>query len=246
MFQVPLPSRFDLNFSVLGFPVRVSPLFWLLAVLLGIRLQDPLLILIWVIIVFFSILIHEMGHGVTMRRFGQDAYLVLHAFGGLAVPVSSRRGGSASRTPVEQLIISFAGPLAGFLLAGLVVLSAIAAGGSVSITRLLFIIPFPSVNIPGSPIFNIVAFLLLQVNIFWGLINLIPVFPLDGGRIAQSLFTMADPWDGPRKALWLSVIVGAVIAAGAGIILRDLWLAFLFGILALQSYQLLQGRGFGL
>jgi hypothetical protein len=54
---------------------------------------------------------------------------------------------------------------------------------------------------------------------------------------------MADPWDGPRKALWLSVIAGAAMAVCGYVFLGSIYLAFLFGILALQSYALLQGRG---
>jgi len=246
MFRVPPTSQYDLNFTVLGFPVRVSPAFWLIMALFGlVSFRNPLLILIWVIVVFFSILIHEMGHGLVMRRFGQDSYLVLYGFGGLTVPTSSRWGGSASRTPVEQVIISLAGPFAGFLLAGLVVMSAIAAGGAVTINWLLFIIPVPSAIVPGGLIANAVVSMLLWVNIFWGLINLAPVIPLDGGHVSQSLFVLADPWDGPRKALWLSVIVGVVLAVCSYVFLGSIYMAFLFGILALQSYAIIQGRGWG-
>jgi hypothetical protein len=61
LFQVPPPTRYDLRFNLAGFPVRVHPLFWLIAVLLGYSSGDPLQILIWVVVVFVSILIHEMG-----------------------------------------------------------------------------------------------------------------------------------------------------------------------------------------
>lgn len=242
-FQVPPPTRYDLNFTLLGFPVRVSPLFWLMAIFFGLGLDNILAIFIWIGVVFVSILIHELGHGLAMRRFGEDAYIVLHLFGGLAVPVSARWGGTPSRSTAEQVIISLAGPLAGFLTAGLVILLAIAAGGSVGVNWLLFIIPVPFAFVPGGLITNTIVTQMLWVNVFWGLINLIPVFPLDGGQVSRSLFTEADPWDGLRKSLWVSVIAGALAAILGLIFLRSLWVAFLFGILALQSYLMIQGRG---
>ncbi len=241
-FRPPSESRYDLNFTLLGFPVQVTPLFWVFALLFGITLRSLLLILLWIVVVFVSILIHELGHALAMRRYGQEAYIVLH-FGGLAVPVSSRWGGTPTRGTMEQVVISLAGPMAGFLLAGLVLLLAIAVGGSVSVNWLLFVIPVPSAIVPGGVLANGLVTLLLWVNVFWGLINLVPVFPLDGGQVSRTLFIQQDPWDGYRKSLWVSVIAGAVMAVVGGFFLGSIWLAFLFGILALQSYTEIQGRG---
>lgn len=243
MFHVPPRSAYDLNFTLLGFPVRVSPWFWLIAILFGLSSRSVIGVVIWVVVVFISILIHEMGHGFAMRRYGQDSELILYSFGGLAVPVSSRWGGPGARTPVQQIIISLAGPAAGFLLAGLILSLVIAAGGVVQVSWLLFVIPVPSAFVPEWGIVNQIIGTMLWVNVFWGLINLLPVFPLDGGRVSQSLFVMADPWEGPRKALWVSIIVGALVAVASYVFLGSLYMAFLFGILALQSYALLQGRG---
>ena len=69
-----------------------------------------------------------------------------------------------------------------------------------------------------------------------------PVFPLDGGQIARALFVKADPWDGVRKSLWLSVIAGAILVVVSLLRFGSLYMALLFGLLALQSYQVLQGR----
>ena len=57
---------------------------------------------------------------------------------------------------------------------------------------------------------------MLYVNIFWGLVNLLPVYPLDGGQIARELLELASPADGVRQSLWLSVIA-AVGGGGPGI-----------------------------
>ena len=86
---------------------------------------------------------------------------------------------------------------------------------------------------------------LLYVNIFWGLVNLLPIWPLDGGRISGELFTMANPRDGLQQSLWLSIFV----AVGAGVLaftrLHDQFLALFFAYLAYTSYTTLQAYGGG-
>ena len=109
MFQ-PLPStRYDLNFSIFGFDVRVHPLFWVIGILLGYSAGSLERIAIWIIVLFVSILIHELGHSFMMRRFGVDSFIILYHLGGLAVPRSARR---AQLTWVENILISLAGPFA--------------------------------------------------------------------------------------------------------------------------------------
>ena len=61
------PTEFDLRFSFLGIPVRVHPLFWVAAVVLGFPRGETggqafALILVWTACLFVSILVHEMGH----------------------------------------------------------------------------------------------------------------------------------------------------------------------------------------
>src|SRR5678815_3236000 len=92
LFQPPPPTRYDLRFSLFGFPIRVSPLFWLIAVLLGSSSGDPLQILIWVLVVFVSIVIHDWGHPRAFRRYGLGARSMLHFSGGLTVRESTLWG----------------------------------------------------------------------------------------------------------------------------------------------------------
>ena len=246
LFQPPPPTRYDLNFAIAGIPVRVHPLFWLLVIFFGSSSGSLVQTLIWVAVVFVSILIHELGHSMAMRMYGQDSFIVLHMMGGLAIPQSSRWGSSGSRDSTQQIIISLAGPCAGFLLAGFVLALVAVLGGVISVSWLLYVIPIPSALLPGGGIANSIISALLWVNIFWGLINLLPIFPLDGGQVARQLFIKADPWDGFRKSLWLSVITGAIVAIASFVLLRSLFMGLLFGMLAFQSYQTVQGRGGGL
>ena len=85
MLGEPQRTEYDWNFQIFGIPCRVHPFFWLLAVMLGIRGNSSQGILIWVSVVFVSILVHELGHAFTIRYFGWSPRVVLHSFGGLAI-----------------------------------------------------------------------------------------------------------------------------------------------------------------
>ena len=241
----PAPTQFDLHFRIAGFPVRVHPLFWLMTLLMGARDDDPMRLLIWIGVVFLSIVVHELGHALTMRYYGQDARIVLYMMGGLAIPESARwTGGSGrrSRGPLAQILISAAGPGAGFLLAGLVAAAVFAVGGAVHIFLAYGFLPIPIVLLPeaANEHWNEFASSLLWVNIFWGLLNLMPVNPLDGGQIAREMLTANDPWEGMSKSLWLSVFVGAAIAVVGFAILHDRFLGIFFALLAFSNYMAIQ------
>jgi Zn-dependent protease len=247
LFQSPPPTRFDLKFSLAGIPVRVHPLFWLLAVFLGSGSGDIIQILTWVFVVFASILIHEIGHALAFRSNGQDSNIVLHFAGGLTIPETVSIGGSVSNvslSPNQQIFISLAGPFAGFIFAGLVIGGVIFSGGTIAISLLFGFIPIPQLtSLPfGDNAVRLLIVMMLWVNVFWGLINLLPVFPLDGGQVARNILIQYDPFGGGRKSLWLSTIVGAVIALAALLLLSSIYMAFLFGLLAFQSWQSLGAR----
>jgi hypothetical protein len=122
VFQELPPTRYDLRFSLAGIPVRVHPLFWLIAVFFGIS-GDLIMLPIWVLVVFVAILVHELGHALAFRRYGQRSQIVLHFAGGLTIPEPVSWGSgyaSVGLTANQQIFISLAGPGAGFLLAALV------------------------------------------------------------------------------------------------------------------------------
>jgi Zn-dependent protease len=245
----PPRTQFDLQFHVAGFPVRIHPLFWLLGVILGARSGDGATLLIWVGVLFISILIHELGHAFAMRYFGESARIVLYVMGGLAIPDSSPWDtgmGKRGRGTREQIIISAAGPGAGFALAGLVVAGVFGAGGSVELD-LGSLLPPWIITLPpsASPQLGLLINGLLWVNIFWGIINLLPVYPLDGGQISREVLISLDSWNGAQRAAWLSVFAGAAAAILGIVVLRSLLMALLFGSLAFSNYQALQRMGGG-
>jgi len=246
LFQPPTPTRYDLNFSVAGIQVRVHPLFWVIALLFGSASNDLIQILIWVVVVFLSILVHELGHALAMRRYGLPSNIILYWGGGLTVPEQVKWGytrANVSLRPNQEIFISLAGPFSGFLVAGLIMAGVAAAGGEVFVRALFGVIPVATAILPISArIPNLFVATLLWVNIFWGYINLMPVYPLDGGNVARYILLQADPWNGIRKSLWVSVVAGAIVAAAGLILMRSVFIALLFGFLAFQSYQSVRGR----
>lgn len=249
VFQAPPATRFDLNFSLAGIPVRVHPLFWLMAVLFGMSTQGLLRLLIWVGIVFVSILAHELGHALAMGMIGQPSRIILHVAGGLTVPESISWGrGRASVAPDadQRIWITFAGPLTGFILAAVLLGMVASAGGEVLFLRFLGFLPLPTAFFPGAgSLVNFTITTLLWVNIFWGLLNLVPVYPLDGGNITRELLLKFDPRQGVEKSLWVSTIAGGILALAGLLLFNSLYLTMLFGLLAFQSYQILSGRSPG-
>ena len=224
--------------------MRVHPLFWLIALLLGSSgslLQIP----IWIFVVFISVLIHEFGHAMAFRFYGVHSQIVLHAMGGLTIPEAAPWGSgwaNVSPSPKQQIIISLAGPFAGFLFAALVMMMVIFTGGTLHTSILFGLIPLPLTAILGGQVLSIFLTLLLFVNVFWGMFNLLPVYPLDGGQVTRNVLIQHDSRDGARQSLWVSAIAGGFIALFGLLVMRSVYIAFLFGILAFQSFQSLQMR----
>lgn len=259
MLAEPQPTPWDLHFRVLEIPVRISPWFWVAAALLGWNLiSDPELemnlgvaLLIWSAAVLVSILIHEMGHALTFRYFGVPSHIVLYHFGGLAIPERSFRshGQGSTDNPKRQMLISFAGPAAQLLLA-------IVAAGLFLAAGYRVINPLPAIHSldflnHGKPLpsaaMAILQISLIYSSVWWALLNLLPVYPLDGGQIAREAFTLNNPRQGIRYSLILSIVAGGAVAFW-GLTHHDTFLAIMFLMLAYSSYVTLQaymGRGGG-
>jgi stage IV sporulation protein FB len=232
--EEPQATQADLRFRVFGFPVRVHPFFWLgtLFLHMGGGRIDPADTVIWVAVVFVSILVHELGHAFVQRRFGGHPWITLYGFGGLA------SCSDCDRRPQSQILISWAGPVAGFLLAGIVIALLFVSG---HVER--FHVDWIPVVFRGfqSMHANALVVYLLFVNIVWGLMNLLPIYPLDGGRISRELFRVSRMPDGLLRSLQLSMVTAAVVAAFA-LFHRELYLGVWFGLMAYANYMAMSGR----
>ena len=221
MFGSLQPTRYDLTFSLLGIPVRVLPTFWLTGVLFGFHYLNSaengmLLLLAWIAVVFVSILVHELGHALTARAFGYPPRILLYHFGGLAMYEPH-----INYTAAKSILISLAGPAAGFLLFGICYLLRPA--------------------LPDDQVAREALWMLVWVNLFWGLVNLAPVLPLDGGHVCREVCISMSPSRGMNWALIVSIATGAAICGGFFMIQYP-YGGILFGLLAVQNYMELQQR----
>jgi stage IV sporulation protein FB len=235
----PSRTQYDLNFVLFGIPVRIHPLFWLAAIVLGANGGDGISILTWVAAVFFAILLHELGHAWMMQFHGFHPWIVLYGMGGLT-SYDPRQGFAAKRSDtLANILIDAAGPGIGFLFAGLVVVAFYASGhgdqvGSYGPWNLV-----PYVRLSNERL----AYLLydvLQICVLWGMVNLLPIYPLDGGQIARELFLRFSPRDGIRQSMALSIVAAIAMAAYGYVHMGSLFVAFFFGYLAYSSFIALQ------
>lgn len=225
MLLEPGRTRYDLEFRLLGIPVRVHPWFWIFSLIMASH-RDVVGVLVWVAVVFVSILVHEMGHALVIRAKGHRPSITLYAMGGLA-SWSPSMGPPVSSAGMIQ--ISFAGPAAGFLLAAAVIGALIGTGHGVALVG----IPIRPGLPLADPVLRLAVFDLLFVNVFWGLVNLLPVYPLDGGQIAVAAL-------GVRRAIPVSIAAGTAVAIAGIALLHEPFIAILFGVLAFENYQRLQ------
>ena len=257
----PGRTAYDLNFSLFGFPVRVHPAFLILPLLLGASLlQDPnvnagIMLLLLVVIFFISILVHELGHAVAFRYFGQASRIVIYWMGGLAIPDQGGNVWSQQRRATigsnQQIIISLAGPCFGFLLAGLIVGFIYSTGGSVILEQRGFL-PFLYADLQD-PFFageehiktiEMVLNVSLFANVFINVLNLAPVYPLDGGQVARQIFLKFDSYNGTRFSIMFSIGAAAVIAVFS--IQEDRFIAVIFGFMAWSNYMTLKQMNGGM
>lgn len=195
------PSEFDLRFTVLGIPVRVTPMFWLGTVVLGwgAMEQGPPFLLMWVVVCFVSILVHELGHAFVARWLGCDVIeAALYLMGGVAVYLPGR-----NYTQGKSILIALAGPGAGFILWGL----------------MEFVFADPIIGFAIRNLDPQVTPLILDgidqwlyINLIWGLVNLLPVLPLDGGRVLQGVCNSMSPHNGDEYARKIGIAVGGLTA----------------------------------
>jgi stage IV sporulation protein FB len=242
MFSIPAQTPYDVKFSLLGIPVRIHPLFWIMSAALGWGgNQTPFgHVLIWIACVFVSILVHEFGHGLTAENLcRRKASVVLYLMGGLCVYDDD------NRHPWRRAAVLAMGPGAGFILGGLVLALELSVLGIAEFWPVGWI----HLREPPSWFTHLPEWLsqsvflaghdLLFINLLWGLFNLLPIYPLDGGQLANVFLTMRNRREGPSRCY----IVGILTAGGIAIYLASLesWInAFFVASLAFLNYQLLQ------
>ncbi len=164
------------------------------------------------VLLFVIVLLHELGHSLAALRFNVKVYdITLLPIGGLA------RLEEIPKNPFQEFVIAIAGPMVNVLLAALLfpLLWWVADGNVFSIVHLYN---------SGPGLLNILRFL-FWINVSLLLFNMIPAFPLDGGRALRSLLAI---WLGNQKATRIAVWIGqgfAILMGLYGIYVGNYFLA---------------------
>jgi len=193
-------------------PITIYPTFWLIAALIGYFNSLTLIgTLIWIGIIFVSVLIHELGHAVTALGFGLKPRIEFVAMGGLTYH-------EGEKLPFwKQFLVVLDGPLFGFLL--------------FILATVLLLFPTFTEGTLGATLRTF-----QMVNLFWTVLNLLPVMPLDGGQLLRIILEGIFGARGLRYALAGSMIVAALFSL-AFFIYQAFLIGAIFFLLAYQSYE---------
>lgn len=205
----------SVEFSLFRIPIRIHLWFWLMALWLWTLNSEQgwAGLAIWVAVVFQGILMHELGHALVGRAFGRQPRIELIALGGLTwweqrEPLS----------PGRSLGVSIAGPAVGIVIG------------------LIALVVMDSLRIPEESLGRYALSSLIYVNLGWGLLNLLPVLPLDGGNIVASLMEFLSPSRGRLLACYVSfTTIGLLLAAT--IVFQQYPATILLFLLGFSTYQ---------
>jgi stage IV sporulation protein FB len=214
----PVASRHGVFFWLLRTLVTVRYTFFLAAFLLGLRSDSVAGLFVWVAVLFVAILLHELGHALAAQFYRQNPQIELHAMGG-----TTKWVWVDELAWHQRVVISLAGPGSGFVVGGLLYL------GSA-------LVP---VNEPY--LLRLARYDFLWVTLGWGLFNLLPLLPLDGGQVlSETLEHRLGARRGRQVARKVSCIVGFV-GLVAGFALNQLWAGLLCGLFAFDNLQRMRG-----
>ena len=203
------------RFNIFGIPVTIEPWFWATMAFIGGILQANtaerlLMVALFVMAGFISILIHELGHALTIRKFGLPTQITLSAFGGYA----THPAGVLSRT--QSFLVTAAGPAIQIVFGVIVWIIS---------ERMIF---------PSGQIHYFVNILWI-ISLIWAIFNCLPIFPLDGGQMLAAILGPRR-----AKGLHLTGIVCAVVVGIWGFSAGYTLAAIFMGLFAYQNYQMLQ------
>lgn len=206
-----------LRFRVFGTPVRIGLGFPITIVgvpllLFGEHGRDPWFLSAWLLLVTVSVLVHEAGHVTALRAYGFSPAVSLNVFGGLTTTANP------GRLPAfRSILVSLAGPAAG-----------IAFG---------FTIESALIPIAGQQVEWLRA-ASWMVNIWWSVVNLLPIMPLDGGHVVGELVEAASRRRGATIA-WLIVGILAVYGGVWALLGTSYtpWVLLVFALMVLTNVR---------
>ncbi|HKK17776.1 MAG TPA: site-2 protease family protein [Opitutales bacterium] len=207
-----------IRFSILGIPVSVQPWFWLTMLFIGGGLHasnshEIMRVGVFAFAGFLSILIHELGHALMIRKYGLPTSITLQAFGGFA----SYPSGRLDRK--QSFLVTVAGPAVQFAFGILLVLLA------------------NLIAIPEGSLFGPFLRALILVSLVWSVLNCVPVYPLDGGQMLAAVLGPRKQ----RYVHLISAVVAIAIGLAGYFYLRTILLPIFMAFFAWSNWQSFQG-----
>jgi Zn-dependent protease len=187
-----------------GVDVYVHFTFFLLLAFVGVaqwlggrNLEAALTGVLFFLGIFLCVLLHEFGHVLAARRYGIGTKdVTLLPIGGLA------RLERMPAKPTQELVVALAGPAVNVVIAGALFLGMWLGGSLQSLAGL-------------NPVGGTLLERLLVANLFLAAFNLLPAFPMDGGRVLRALLAMRLPF---ARATNIAAIIGKGMAIAFGFI----------------------------
>lgn len=202
------------HFTLFGIPVFVRVSFFILVLVLGAgSYQQPQQIGIFGAIAFLGVMMHELGHAFMGRAFGLQPMIQVVGLGGLTSWNGGRNVG-----PGRSLLISLAGPAVGITIGGLTAF--LTAGRELT-----------------NPFIAQIVTDTIWVNLGWGVLNLVPIMPLDGGNAMRSVFGLTNLFDAEIGARAVSLIVGPILGILAA------WAGWFFPLILIVMYSVQNVQG---
>ncbi len=191
--------------SLLGVPIKLHWSFFLIILLIvyvslerdlnGLQIFSFILL---VLILFLCVLLHELGHALGAKKVGIKANdIIISPIGGLA------RIESMAQYPKKELFIALCGPMVNFVLAIVLFIYLYFIQG-----QQMSFDPFATMDFISIPA---LLYYLLFINTLLFAFNLIPAFPMDGGRILRALLSMKYS---SVKATFIASVIGKLLAVG--------------------------------
>lgn len=204
------------HFRLFGVPVRVEPFFVIVAALWGLQLEPLWRVFTFVLIAFVSVLVHEMGHALMYRFAGQRSAVVLHAFGGFTVPAG---GGRRVLSKPMAVAVSLAGVVTQLLLMWLPAHLLRDTNWVIDQARQAYTEGTGVLLHPDAFTWWQLLGDVATLSLWWAIFNLLPIRPLDGGHVVETLL-------GFENACKVSIAAAAV----AGLFVIRQWDSFFGGM----------------
>jgi hypothetical protein len=219
-----------LRWRLFGINFCIQPSFWLMNALWGLLMAGPIsqhqvdnrailiFIAVWIAVALVSVMVHELGHQIVGRIFGQPGNITLSGLGGQTV------GSYDELRPWQRILLYMAGPGAGFAFLALIV-----AADSTTWNRFMDYL----IEVSGSMFWDdwkirlfwidktglgewrragyfpyvVTISLLTFLNLFVNIMNLLPIIPMDGGMIFKEICCLLSPRYGLKIAFGFSFLL---------------------------------------